>query len=394
MTRQTFDLVIVGSGPNGLYAYYKFRTLFPAWEIVLIEKEKYICAGIRGYPNVKWHSNMSTLKLATSINSQINDEARPTSQEIANYYEEFARTHQIPIRLDHELVALGQGVQKNKVSNSLPFSVLDIVSNGKRSKILSRYVILATGISSGPRRLSIESEKIHYGYSLSIKGKHLILVGAGNSSVDFITHLLPHNTITWIIRGETFSNIFPEILSDFNSVLDSYGSKLRIINNAVISKLGADGALILSNGIKIKKFDSCHILIGYIPKNSLNTRLDLKFSEESLVLSKEFETSNTNIFAFGSLMARPDKATGRLSQTFVSNGNDEKLQHIVDAISRREVERIFGNANFLVEKKQLDVAQRFPKSWTFGLRFVKNLTLRHYIKAALVAILKIESKVR
>ncbi len=394
MTSKSIDLAIVGSGPNGLYACFKFREMFPNWNIVIFERENSVCANIQSYPNVKWHSKMVKLKLPSALNYYIDDDINPLSQEIAKYYQEFANEHQLPIKLNHELISLDRSADvKSQGERSTPMT-LNFVAKGEKIQISCKYAILATGVYSGVRKLSIQNEKIQYGYNLLTKGKNLVLIGAGNSAIDFIINLLPHNQITWILRGEHWTSIFESISGEFDTVYRSYKNNLTIIKNATVSEFNEDNSMILSNGMVLNDFDACHVLIGYSPVNSLNNGFAFDFDNECLVLSSEFETSQLNVFAFGSIMATWDKEQGFVAPTYVDNGNDAKLQLIIDSISRREVERIFGPIKVFTHQGQSSEKSRVEILRTFSGYSLKNQTAIHYAKTLLNIIVKLISKVK
>lgn len=394
MTKETIDLAIVGSGPNGLYACFKFSKLFPHWKIAIFEKDNSPSANIRSYPNVKWHSTMAELKLPSSLNSSINDDINPLSQEIANYYQGFANEHKLPIIFNHELVSLNKSLEVVGQGDHSASMVLDFSAHGEKVQVPCRYTILSTGIYSGIRKLSVQNRKIKYGYSLLEKNKNLVLVGAGNSAIDFIINLLPYNQITWVLRGEQWGSIFHTLIGEFNSVYSNFRENLTIIKNATISEFDKDDNMILSNGVVLSDFDVCHVLIGYSPRNSLNDRFDIDFDSECLALSSEFETSQSNVFAFGSLMATWDIGLGRSAPTYVHNGNDAKLQVIIDSITRREVGQIFGPRKILGQHGQ---SSRQPKLKIFRSLigyFFKNQTTFLYIKIIFNSVVKLNSKIK
>lgn len=394
MINETFDLAIIGGGPNGLYACYKFGKLFPHWNIAIFERDSSLSANIRSYPNVKWHSTMAELKLPRALNSYIDDDINPLSQEIAKYYQDFANEHKLPVRFDHELVSLSKSLEVSDERDHSTSIMLNFVADGEKSQVSSRYVILSTGIYSGIRKLPVQNKKIQYGYSVLEKKKNLVLIGGGNSAVDFIINLLPHNRITWIIRGEQWGHIFHSLSGEFNSVCSDFRENLTVIKNTTVSGFDEYDNMILSNKTVLRDFDAYHVLIGYSPRDCLNNGIVLDFDNECLALSSEFETSQLNVFAFGSLMATWDSTLGRPAPTYVHNGNDTKLQVIIDAISQREVEQIFGSA----EDRERH-SQSFSKSKLKIFKrligyLLRNQTAFLYTKTVFNAVVKLNSKVK
>ena len=82
------NIIIIGAGPNGLYASKKLQDQFKGWEIICIDKGN-VANNINQYPDVVWHSEMSNLFLPSKINDKIKAHHQPTSDELVNYYRFF-----------------------------------------------------------------------------------------------------------------------------------------------------------------------------------------------------------------------------------------------------------------------------------------------------------------
>jgi hypothetical protein len=93
-------------------------------------------------------------------------------------------------------------------------------------------------------------------------------------------------------------------------------------------------------------------------------------------------------------MATWDTELGRPAPTYVHNGNDAKLQVIIDSITRREVGEIFGPTKILGQHSQ---SSRKPKLKIFRSLigyFLKNQTTFLYTKTVFNAVVKLNSKVK
>lgn len=92
MSQSVYDIVVIGAGPNGLYAAYKLQKELPWIRLLVIEADE-ICGSISKYPDVRWHSKMKELKLPSQINSFVSDDYEPTSSELVSYYNLFCKEH-------------------------------------------------------------------------------------------------------------------------------------------------------------------------------------------------------------------------------------------------------------------------------------------------------------
>ena len=88
-------------------------------------------------------------------------------------------------------------------------------------------------------------------------------------------------------------------------------------------------------------FDKIEALIGFNSISKFLINSGLKYEEECLKLNENFQTSISNVYAFGSIMTSWNKDLGKPEQTFIHNGNKEKSKVILNDIVKK----------LLIEKK-------------------------------------------
>lgn len=322
------EFIIIGSGPNGIYAATELKKTFPNSSIKIFE-QSHVLNNLKQIPNVAWHSRMSDLVLPCSLNDEINLNLRPRTNELISYYSYFILENNLDVRINCKANLLGN-------HNGRPF--VDILESGELTRYHADYIIVATGIYNNNRPWYKESNSILIKRSidLSLTGKNLVLVGAGNSAIDFIIYLLPSNKIHWIIKNKKWSPIFSNVKPQFDKVLKKYSNNIEIYFNTEIDEIDDNSSVFLNNGRKISKVDEVCVLIGYNSINDLFTNSGINYENECIKTNDYLETSIENIYVFGSVSAKFNGVSS--TPTFISNGNNDKLQLIITSIKKKNIE--------------------------------------------------------
>tara|TARA_B100001094_G_scaffold329383_1_gene391995 strand:+ start:2330 stop:3256 length:927 start_codon:yes stop_codon:yes gene_type:complete len=306
-----YDIIVLGAGPNGIYCFKTLKIKFPGKKILLIEKDD-IVSNIKKYPNIIWHSSFSEISFD---NENENISKHPENNEVISYYNNY--------------------VIKNKI-DFLSDNVIDIKKNDhlydiyleKTKQITSKYIIISTGIFETKNYLNINTsfKFITYNYpDFTIKNKNLVLIGGGNSSLDYIIYLLPNNNITWILRTTYTRN--SAHLFKFNDTIQRYRSNITIYENTSVKEFFENNSLILSSNIIIKNIDICNILIGFTCKNKLCDKIGIEYTnDEYIKINENYETNLKNIFVFGAL------STQKNDMVYIHNGNPVRLKKILSVI--------------------------------------------------------------
>ena len=223
-----------------------------------------ILDNLKKYPNILWHSSINSLILPSKQNSKIKDSKKKLYDNdfIVRYYCNFVDEHKLDIKTHSKVYDISKNDDK--------YTVNYINSNTKQS-ISCKYIIICTGIYENNNKLKINTNYsfCHYNFkNFEICNKKILIVGSGNSSIDYITYLLPNNEIIWVIRGKFYkNNENTKTHSDkFISVMNKYKSNIKIYYKTEIVTINSDKSVLLSNNI-IVNIDRILLLIGFKMEN-------------------------------------------------------------------------------------------------------------------------------
>jgi thioredoxin reductase len=251
-----------------------------------------LVANIKKYPPQLWHSPIQ--ELVYEDLSPASGKQFPTNNEVVTYYEDYFKRHKY--EYVHEEI-----INITKTSDGHGQLMIACASG---RVMTSRIVVICAGIFESKNYLSIPSVHapyVRYGYpdDYTLKGKKLVVYGGGNSSVDYINHFLPNNSIIWIMRGDITTHIPPLQKNLFLRNQIAYGHQLTIYNNTTITEFTEDSVM-LSNNATIKDMYQCNIFIGFNGKNSLIEKMGVELNNcNNPILKSNFETNIDNVFLYG-----------------------------------------------------------------------------------------------
>ena len=149
-----------------------------------------------------------------------------------------------------ELLDLWQSVLKknaiavsenSKVESIIPEDGIFKVSTIKGDQFTSARVLLAIGRRGTPRKLNVPGEmKEKVAYRLlepeDISGKHIIVVGGGDSAVESALLLSDHNHVILSYRNEVFNRIKPLNSIALNKAVAEGKLEVRLKTNLIVNK--------------------------------------------------------------------------------------------------------------------------------------------------------------
>jgi thioredoxin reductase len=306
------DIIVIGGGPNGIYCFKTLKQSFPDKNIVLIEKSE-IVSNIKKYPILLWHSPMHEISFD---NENKDNNSYPSNNTVVSYYTEYFIKNKLEYLNDNVI-----DIKKESYGYDI------FLENSE--KIKANSIIICTGIFENKNKLSLNHNFsfVTYDYpDFTIKNKNLVLIGGGNSAIDYIIYLLPNNKITWILMKTYTRN--SAHLNKFNQVVKNNNHNLCMYENTTVKQINENNSILLSNSRVIDNIDICNILIGFTYKNKLCDKLGIEYTDSGHIkLNENYETNKKNIFVFGSL------STQKNDMVYIHNGNPRRLQKIISAIN-------------------------------------------------------------
>ena len=288
-----YDVTIVGAGPVGLFAafYAGLRTMKvkvidalaePGGQLAALYPDKFIY-DVAGFPAVK----------AKALVDQLVEQAM-----------QYGPT-----------VCLGEQAM---TLTALPGDNAGyVIGSDKGVQHRTKTVLLTSGIGSfAPRKLPdaalarYEGHGLHYvlpGLDV-FKGKRVLLLGGGDSAVDWALHLEPlASELTLIHRRDQFR-------AHEDSVAKLYASRCKVVPFHELKTIEGDGALqraiIYDNRTKaetVLEIDDVVVNFGFVANLGPLKTWGLTIKGNSLEVSQKMETNLPGVFGAGDLVNYPGK---------------------------------------------------------------------------------------
>jgi ferredoxin/flavodoxin---NADP+ reductase len=288
----TFDICIIGAGPTGLFASYyagfrEMKTAIvdaipePGGQLAVLYPEKYIF-DVPGYPQILARDLVKSLFVqATRYNPTLYLGERATS------------------------------LKKNRDNT------ISIITD--KRELVAKYVLITAGVGSfSPNRLNIENQEkfegkgIYYfvGSKDFFRGKDLLIVGGGDSAVDWALNLKTvTKSITLIHRRDQFR-------AHEQSVKELYSSPEITVKTFTELKSVSGGeklesAVIFDN--RTKKEETIHvdyilINIGFKANLGPIATWGLEMANRSIRTNGQMETNIPGVYAAGDIASPADSA--------------------------------------------------------------------------------------
>lgn len=186
------EILIIGAGQCGL-ATARFLQK---------KKEDFLILEKNNHVGDNWRKRYHSLQLFTpavfsslpDLPLEISQNARPTKDQIADYFDRYADYFELPVSLRHEVTSI---TKEGEV-----FTV--VTSQGA---LTANQVVIASGFCVRPQfpdwagRIAVPYiHSIDYKNPVSIKGNKVLVVGAGNSAAQIAAELVKYFEVHWSTR--------------------------------------------------------------------------------------------------------------------------------------------------------------------------------------------------
>ena len=312
VSTDSFDVLVVGSGPTGLACAIdaKRRGL----RVVLVDKGC-LCNSLFHYPsNMTFFTTPELLEIGDMPFSSPNQ--KPNRNEALEYYRKVAEHYALEVRQYLTVLAID--------GNDGSFMVKVRDRFERESSLATRKVILATGYYDLPNYLEIPGEalpnvKHYYHDPHPYYGMDVVVIGGKNSAAIAALDLWRHGArVTLVHRGpEMHRHVKYWILPDINNRIKN-GEVDAFFASRVVSIREDAVDLETPNGPVTLKNDFVFALTGYHPDFSFLESVGIRIEGEDSCPACDPESLESNIK--GIYLAGVIVAGNRTNEIFIENG--------------------------------------------------------------------------
>ncbi len=309
-----FDLVVVGAGSGGLAAAKRAASYGAKVAIIEVNKIGGTCV-IRGCVPKKLMvyaaNNRKNMNSSEGYGLIAKEIAFNSNVLMNNVREEVSRLSALHANSLKKLnIKVFEGLGRFLNQNTL--EVVCPKTKNILRKVSAKKVLISVG--GKPKKLNIPGTELAWSsddiFELKYFPKKLLIIGGGYIACEFASIFKNLGTeVTQLIRGKKLLNGFDEDLSDcLEKSMTSIGIDLKFKNQLKsIKKLNGDLESTLESG---GKFLTNNILIATGREPALKRlnldKVDLKMDGVYLQVNELNQTSNSNIFAIGDIIKKPN----------------------------------------------------------------------------------------
>jgi len=232
MEKKIYNLVIIGAGPAGIATAVE-SYISGVREILLIEKESDHNATIRKYYKElkRVDKDWKGQKVVLDGNIYFVD---GTKESTLDFFDQV---------LAHHSVALKTHTEVQKIVRHKQFFEVQIAGGVVRS----RFVVVTIGRMGKPNKPSYKipstlKKRIHYTLDNCGKDEKILVVGGGDSAIEYAVDLAVNNRVTICYRRESFHRANPTNQSDIADAIAN-GAVRPYLNEDIVSIVDREGKI-------------------------------------------------------------------------------------------------------------------------------------------------------
>ena len=286
-----YDLAIIGAGPAGIATAVE-SYLQGIRDIVLLEKDVNHNSTIRKYykDNKRVDKDWKGQKVELDGRIYFVDGTKETTLD---FFDEIIKNHSVELQTHVEV----QKIEKKE-------NYFEVFMAGKT--LLAKKVVVTIGRMGKPNKPSYKipstlKKKIGYTLDGCSDGEKILVVGGGDSAVEYAIDLSEKNDVSICYRRETFRRANPTNQANIADAL--INKKLRAILGINIDGLEDDNGRVkvLFNGAEDESFDRVIYAIGGTTPSAFLDSSGIKELDGKPIHDDNYETNIKGLFVAGDI---------------------------------------------------------------------------------------------
>lgn len=316
------DVVIVGAGPVGLACAIEAKQ--HGLSHLIIEKNCLTYSIFRCPTNVRFFSTPERLSIGDV--PFIISEAKPSRQDLLNYYRSVCEHHQLRVHFDERVEQI--------TANAGVFRIISTRQNYR-----ARYAVIATGFYGNPNLLNITGENLskvshYYTEPFPFYRRKVAVIGGKSSAVEAALDLYRHGAeVTLIHRGAEIGEsvkywLRPDIVNRIKA------GSIKAYFNTIVTRITED-AIFIQNGLMQEQRlenDFVFALTGYHPDFEFVQRCGVMIDETNRKICFNPETLETNVPNL--YIAGVVAASKSGENILIENGREHVIKMVRDILAK------------------------------------------------------------
>ena len=289
--KKIYELAIVGAGPAGIATAIE-SYLQGVRDIVLLEKDTNHNSTIRKYYKENKRVDLEWKGQKVELNGRIHF-IDGTKETTLDFFDEILKEHLIEMQTQVEV----QSIEKKE-------DYFEVHMAGK--SIRAKNVVVTIGRMGKPNKPSYKippsiRKKINYTTDNCSEGEKILVVGGGDSAVEYAVDLSQNNEVAICYRRESFRRANP---TNQNNIADAIAHKdVRPILGININGLEDDNGKVkvLFSEIEAASFDRVIYAIGGTTPSTFLASSGIEEKDGRPVHNEHYETNITGLFVAGDI---------------------------------------------------------------------------------------------
>jgi len=287
-----YELAIVGAGPAGIATAVE-SYLQGIEDIIILEKDENHNSTIRKYykdnkrVDVEWKGQ----KVELDGNIYFIDGTKETTLD---FFDEILQKHGVELQTHVEV----QSIEKKE-------GYFEVMMAGKSIK--AKYVVVTIGRMGKPNKPSYKippaiRKKVNYTTDECGSGEKILVVGGGDSAVEYAVDLSANNEVAICYRRETFRRANPTNQRDIaNAIMHNEVRPILGINIDGLEATEDAKVKVLFNEIEPEVYDRVIYAIGGTTPSGFLASSGIKETDGKPVHDEHYETNVKGLFVAGDI---------------------------------------------------------------------------------------------